>query len=81
MSGPGTALRVLLVEDSENDALLLLDELERGGYEPENQGVGVGQQSMLQRAREIGGVLEVESASGGGTRVRFEAPVSRLKGR
>ncbi len=34
MSGPGTALRVLLVEDSENDALLLLDELERGGYEP-----------------------------------------------
>ena len=34
MSGPGTALRVLLVEDSENDALLLLDVLECGGYEP-----------------------------------------------
>jgi PAS domain S-box-containing protein len=27
-------LRVLIVEDSENDALLLLRELERGGYEP-----------------------------------------------
>jgi hypothetical protein len=32
--GPGTPLRVLLVEDSENDALLLLRELRRGGYEP-----------------------------------------------
>ena len=29
-----TPLRVLIVEDSENDALLLLRELERGGYEP-----------------------------------------------
>jgi DNA-binding NtrC family response regulator len=27
-------LRVLIVEDSENDALLLLRELRRGGYEP-----------------------------------------------
>ncbi len=30
----GTPLRVLLVEDSENDALLLVEELRRGGYEP-----------------------------------------------
>ena len=30
----GVPLRVLLVEDSENDALLLLRELRRGGYEP-----------------------------------------------
>ena len=30
----GASLRVLLVEDSENDALLLMQrELERGGYE------------------------------------------------
>ncbi|HEX6710125.1 MAG TPA: hypothetical protein VF068_07300, partial [Rubrobacter sp.] len=28
------ALRVLLVEDSENDAMLLLRELKRGGYRP-----------------------------------------------
>jgi len=27
-------LRVLLVEDSENDAMLLLRELRRGGYKP-----------------------------------------------
>jgi len=38
-SGPaaqaaGSALRVLIVEDSENDALLLEIELQRGGYEP-----------------------------------------------
>ncbi|MEJ7842422.1 MAG: PAS domain S-box protein [Rubrobacter sp.] len=30
----GVPLRVLLVEDSENDALLILRELRRGGYEP-----------------------------------------------
>ena len=34
MKGSATPLRVLLVEDSENDALLLLWELRRGGYEP-----------------------------------------------
>jgi PAS domain S-box-containing protein len=30
----GVSLKVLLVEDSENDALLLLRELRRGGYDP-----------------------------------------------
>ena len=30
----GTPLKVLLVEDSENDALLLVRQLRRGGYEP-----------------------------------------------
>jgi PAS domain S-box-containing protein len=35
---PGT-LRVLLVEDSENDAMLLLRELRRGGYQPLSQRV------------------------------------------
>ena len=34
MREPGAPLRVLLVEDSENDALLFLRELRRGGYEP-----------------------------------------------
>ena len=29
------SLRVLIAEDSENDALLLLRELRKGGYEPE----------------------------------------------
>jgi PAS domain S-box-containing protein len=36
---PGPLLRVLLVEDSENDALLLLRELRRCGYEPEYERV------------------------------------------
>ena len=31
----GVPLRVLIVEDFEGDALLLLRELRRGGYEPE----------------------------------------------
>ncbi len=30
----GTALRVLLIEDAENDAMLILNELRRGDYEP-----------------------------------------------
>jgi DNA-binding NtrC family response regulator len=34
-----TPLRVLLVEDSEDDAFLLLRELRRGGYEPEYERV------------------------------------------
>jgi len=34
-----TALRVLIAEDSEEDALLLVRELRRGGYEPVYQRV------------------------------------------
>jgi PAS domain S-box-containing protein len=48
------------------------------GFDAESPGVGVGQQSMRHRALELGGDLEVESQPGRGTRVRFEAPVSRL---
>jgi PAS domain S-box-containing protein len=50
------------------------------GFDAESPGVGVGQQSMRDRALELGGELEVESQLGRGTRVRFEAPVSRLTG-
>jgi PAS domain S-box-containing protein len=50
------------------------------GFDAGSPGVGVGQQSMRQRARELGGVLEVESQPGRGTRVRFKSPVSRLVG-
>jgi PAS domain S-box-containing protein len=35
----GTPIRVLLIEDSEDDALLLLRELQRGGYEPAGERV------------------------------------------
>jgi PAS domain S-box-containing protein len=38
-NGDSRPLRVLVVEDSENDALLLLRELRRGGYEPEYERV------------------------------------------
>jgi signal transduction histidine kinase len=33
----GVPVRLLLVEDSENDAMLLLRELRRGGYEPNHE--------------------------------------------
>ncbi len=39
MSENGTPLRVLFVEDSEDDMLLLFEELRRGGYEVEYQRV------------------------------------------
>jgi signal transduction histidine kinase len=50
------------------------------GFDTESPGAGVGQQSMRDRAIELGGELEVESQPDRGTRVRFEAPVSRLTG-
>ena len=48
------------------------------GFETGRPGIGIGQQSMSYRARELGGELTVESVPGSGTRVRFEVPVSRL---
>jgi PAS domain S-box-containing protein len=50
------------------------------GFETDRPGIGVGQQSMRHRARELGGELTVASSPGRGTRVRFEVPVSRLLG-
>ena len=38
----GKPLRVLLIEDSEDDALLLLRELRRGGYDPVSQRIETG---------------------------------------
>src|SRR5438132_8501160 len=38
-SGMGIPLHVLMVEDSEDDALLLVRELKRGGYEPTHERV------------------------------------------
>ncbi len=48
------------------------------GFDAGSSGAGVGRQSMGQRASEIGGELELESAPGEGTRVRIRVPVSRL---
>jgi PAS domain S-box-containing protein len=48
------------------------------GFDPDAPVAGVGQQSMRQRAVELGGDLEVESAPERGTRVRVRVPVSRL---
>ena len=48
------------------------------GFDAGEPGVGMGQQSMRHRARDLGGELSVESAPGRGTRVLFEIPLSRL---
>ena len=48
------------------------------GFDTEKARTGIGRQSMSQRALELGGELDVESAPGEGTRVRFLIPVSRL---
>ena len=52
----GTPLRLLLVEDSENDAMLLLRELRRGGYEPRHERVCT--------PEEMGRALEEAEAGG-----------------
>src|ERR687893_2432226 len=49
----GTPLRVLLVEDSENDALLLVRQLRRGGYDPHFRRVDT--------AGEMGAALEEQA--------------------
>ena len=51
---PGKPLRALLVEDSENDAMLLLRELRRGGYEPDYERVHTpeGMERALAEARD-----------------------------
>ena len=57
----GRPLRVLLVEDSENDSLLLLRELRRGGYEPECERVSTPEEMerALEEARKRGKPWEV----------------------
>src|SRR5829696_8192865 len=50
------------------------------GFDPQNTGIGIGRQSMRHRALELGGEFDLQSAPGGGTRVRFSVPVSRLRG-
>ncbi|MBA2443323.1 MAG: PAS domain S-box protein [Rubrobacter sp.] len=50
------------------------------GFDPESSGGGMGSSAMRRRALEVGGQVEVESAPGRGTWVRFRAPVTRLTG-
>ena len=58
---PGRPVRLLLVEDSENDAMLLLRELRRGGYEPVYERVYTpeGMERALERAEARGEPYEV----------------------
>ena len=58
---PGRPVRLLLVEDSENDAMLLLRELRRGGYEPHYERVHTpeGMERALKAAEARGEPYEV----------------------
>ena len=67
---PRVRLRVLIVEDSEDDALLLLRELERGGYEPIHERVDTPE--AMRRALAEGGPWDVVLSDW--QRPRFEAP-------
>ncbi len=61
MSGPSRPLRLLLVEDSENDAILLITELRRGGYDPVYQRVDTpgGMKAALKEADDRGEPWEI----------------------
>jgi PAS domain S-box-containing protein len=49
------------------------------GFDPNSAGTGMGRHSMGQRALELGGGLDVQSAPGEGTRVRLFLPLSHLR--
>jgi hypothetical protein len=66
-------LRVLIVEDSENDTLLLLRELERGGYEPNYERV-----ETAEAMERLGGTLGVQTAQGSGTTIHARIPAQRM---
>ena len=67
---PRVRLRVLIVEDSEDDARLILRELERGGYEPIHERVETPE--AMQRALAEGGPWDVVLSDW--QMPRFEAP-------
>jgi PAS domain S-box-containing protein len=67
---PRVRLRVLIVEDSEDDARLVLRELERGGYEPEHERVETPE--AMRRALAEGGPWDVVLSDW--QMPRFEAP-------
>ena len=52
----GTPLRVLIVEDSEDDAILLVRELQRGGYDVTHERVDT-QAAMEASLETRGGIL------------------------
>jgi CheY-like chemotaxis protein len=67
-------LRVLLVEDSEDDALLLLRELRRSGYEPDYERVDTapGMEAALDRLRQHRGGGCGRGDEGRGPRLHHE---------
>jgi signal transduction histidine kinase len=67
---------VLYVEDGAGQARFVAEIRDDGhGFPPEHQ-AGVGLESMLERAAELGGVCLVESAAGKGTTVRAWVPLN-----
>ena len=69
-------VQVRLWREGENVCVEVADD--GRGFDPGASGVGVGLQSMRQRALDLGGDLEVESYPERGTRVRVMVPFSRL---
>lgn len=67
-------IRVTLPRQKELE-VTVTDDGEGFIYEPDGARVGFGLLSMRERAQQVGGVLEVESAPGRGTMVRARIPV------
>ena len=62
----------------EGDALYAEVRDDGRGFDPGRSRSGVGRHSMLQRARDLGGKVELRSEPGRGTRVLCRVPLSRL---
>jgi signal transduction histidine kinase len=75
---------IVKVNLQQRDNRLILTVADNGaGFQPsalsESDGLGIA--GMRERARLVGGLLEIQSQPGSGTQIRFQAPISASKGR
>ncbi len=66
--------RVAIVVQAPADGGAVLDVTDDGRGLPDERRAGIGLTTMRERARELGGEVSVETAAGGGTRVRMVLP-------
>jgi signal transduction histidine kinase len=70
----------LVLTVSDNGCGFTPPKLGSEGLPAPSAGAGQGLRNMAERARSLGGALDVQSGPGQGTRVRLEVPVAESRG-